>query len=212
MRGSMVELRPEILILADVAEWLPPLERVGLRPLETTPLDGRDELDRMCRAHPPSLVLVDMDDASARARLRWLVEGAFEPAVIACGQTFSSSIADVLDGVDVRGYLVRPASEAQVQATVTIALGSGSLMRVIAPLTLRERQVVARLMRHRRVPTIARSLGISPNTTRNHVKSVFEKFDVRSQEELVLRVREAAADPRRRTMAAAPPRRAPVRG
>lgn len=208
----MVELRPEILIVGEIAEWLHPLERAGLRPIETTPLEGRDELDRKCRAHPPSLVLVDVDDPSARTRLRWLVEGAFEPAVIACGQASSPSSVDELDGMEVRGYLVRPASEAQVQATVTIALGLGSLMRVIAPLTLRERQVVSRLLRHRRVPSIARSLGISPNTTRNHVKSVFEKFDVRSQEELVLRVREAAADPRRRTAVAAPPHRATVRG
>jgi len=55
-------------------------------------------------------------------------------------------------------------------------------------LSPREHQVLRALLAHRRPPAIARELGISPNTVRNHLKSIFGKVGVRSQEELLGRV------------------------
>lgn len=55
----------------------------------------------------------------------------------------------------------------------------------LTSLSSREREILQRLVSHQRVPTIARSLGISENTVRNHLKSIFGKTGVHSQEELL---------------------------
>ncbi|RMH40136.1 MAG: hypothetical protein D6689_14595 [Deltaproteobacteria bacterium] len=52
-------------------------------------------------------------------------------------------------------------------------------------LSARELEIVRHLLAGRRVPHIARSLGLSPNTVRSHLKSVFKKLGVRSQGELI---------------------------
>jgi DNA-binding NarL/FixJ family response regulator len=55
----------------------------------------------------------------------------------------------------------------------------------VSTLSLREREVLRELLANRRVPTIAKSLGISPSTVRNHLKSIFQKVGVHSQAELI---------------------------
>jgi DNA-binding NarL/FixJ family response regulator len=62
----------------------------------------------------------------------------------------------------------------------------------------REQQVVQLLLQHLRVPAIARRLGISQQTVRNHLKSVFRRTGVRSQQELLDRIAlSAASQPKR---------------
>jgi DNA-binding NarL/FixJ family response regulator len=55
----------------------------------------------------------------------------------------------------------------------------------LAALSERERAVLHGLVEHRRVPAIAEHLGISAHTVRNHLKAVFAKFRVSSQQELL---------------------------
>lgn len=57
--------------------------------------------------------------------------------------------------------------------------------RRFGELTRREQEVVDLLAQGSRVPTIARKLYISPNTVRNHLKRVYQKLGVHSQEELI---------------------------
>jgi FixJ family two-component response regulator len=54
-----------------------------------------------------------------------------------------------------------------------------------ATLTGREREVLEGLLNNRRVPMIARTMGISPSTVRNHLKAIFSKVGVHSQAELI---------------------------
>ena len=55
----------------------------------------------------------------------------------------------------------------------------------LASLSEREREVLRELLANRRVPSIARTLDISPSTVRNHLKSIFHKVGVHSQEALI---------------------------
>jgi len=52
-------------------------------------------------------------------------------------------------------------------------------------LSSREQEIVGRLIAGDRVPAIAKALFLSPSTVRNHLSSVFRKFDVSSQQELI---------------------------
>jgi PAS domain S-box-containing protein len=60
-----------------------------------------------------------------------------------------------------------------------------------APLSTREREVLALLAQAARVPAIATHLHISQNTVRNHLKAIFAKLGVRSQSALIERVHAA---------------------
>ena len=60
---------------------------------------------------------------------------------------------------------------------------------VLVDLSNREREILEHLMRGSRVPAIAKTLYISPNTVRNHLKAIYRKVDVSSQSELIERVR-----------------------
>ncbi len=59
-------------------------------------------------------------------------------------------------------------------------------LRLVSP---REWEVLERLRSGLRVATIARELSISPNTVRNHLKSIYRKLGVRSQTELLEQLR-----------------------
>lgn len=63
----------------------------------------------------------------------------------------------------------------------------------LAGLSEREKEVLTQLVSGSRVPDIAGALHISPNTVRNHLKSIFRKVGVGGQGELIHRVRELSA-------------------
>jgi PAS domain-containing protein/DNA-binding CsgD family transcriptional regulator len=55
----------------------------------------------------------------------------------------------------------------------------------LTSLSSRQWQVLVRLLRGERVPTIAADLFLSPRTIRNYLAAIFERFDVHSQGELI---------------------------
>jgi PAS domain-containing protein/DNA-binding CsgD family transcriptional regulator len=55
----------------------------------------------------------------------------------------------------------------------------------LTSLSSRQWQVLVRLLRGERVPTIARDLFLSPSTVRNYLAAIFERFGVHSQAELI---------------------------
>jgi DNA-binding NarL/FixJ family response regulator len=79
-------------------------------------------------------------------------------------------------------------------APVPQAVHEGDEVRrsALARLTRRETEVLALLGRGARAAQIARQLGVSPATVRNHVQSILKKLGVHSQLEAVL----LARDPR----------------
>jgi DNA-binding NarL/FixJ family response regulator len=60
---------------------------------------------------------------------------------------------------------------------------------LLSSLRPREQEVVRLMLQHYRVPAIAARLGITAQTVRNHLKSVFRRTGVRSQQELLERFR-----------------------
>jgi DNA-binding NarL/FixJ family response regulator len=54
-----------------------------------------------------------------------------------------------------------------------------------AELTRRQREILIRLLNAQRVSMIASDLYLSPSTVRNHLTTIFSKFAVHSQAELL---------------------------
>jgi DNA-binding NarL/FixJ family response regulator len=70
-------------------------------------------------------------------------------------------------------------------ADETIWLDHDGVECPMAMTTAREKEVIRGLIAYRRISVVADVLGISVHTARNHLKSVFRKLDVHSQDELL---------------------------
>jgi DNA-binding CsgD family transcriptional regulator len=129
---------------------------------------------------------------------------ASEPRVFGPEQR---ALADAIIGLLVRGSAVGSAAlrrlhrlEAGLQKLALDLAAIGfrvaghngyppDLQPALRTLSAREWEVLRRLRRGERVPAISRKLFISPNTTRNHLKSIFRKLGVASQQQLLERLR-----------------------
>jgi DNA-binding CsgD family transcriptional regulator/PAS domain-containing protein len=60
-------------------------------------------------------------------------------------------------------------------------------------LTTRQLEIVELLLRGVRVPTIAKTLYISPSTVRNHLSQIYRRYNVHSQAELLEKLRKTSA-------------------
>jgi len=97
---------------------------------------------------------------------------------------------------DARARLLESALHRIAQELARVDLPGATAESAAPPLCglrPREQEVVRLLLQHLRVPAIARRLGISQQTVRNHLKSVFRRTGVRSQQELLDRIALAAA-------------------
>ncbi len=92
------------------------------------------------------------------------------------------------------GFVVKPFEPPQLFAAIEVALGQGRAPstrapsldpKLTEPLSPREREVLDQLLAHKRPPAIAKTLFISQHTVRNHLKSIFAKLGVDSQQELL---------------------------
>lgn len=94
-------------------------------------------------------------------------------------------------GDDLRSSLHRIGSELQ-RLSLSVDLGAPTLATdhpALKDLTEREFEVLARLISGARVPAIAKQLGISPHTVRNHLKSIYRKVGASDQSDLIERIR-----------------------
>jgi DNA-binding CsgD family transcriptional regulator/PAS domain-containing protein len=76
-------------------------------------------------------------------------------------------------------------------AAMSTAMPTATEMPEISALSTREYEIVVRLAHGERVPHIARTLFLSESTVRNHLTSVYRKFGVGSQVELLDRLSRA---------------------
>lgn len=201
LRLLIVQKRPDAPPLADVTTSL---GHVVVQVVEPSNVDG--SLD----AFDVALIEVDpKDDACVTAAET--CRRAARPVVLVSPPMTPPATARLL-AARPRGVVLRPFVPAQLDAALAIAAQSSEELRAAQTLAKiadlvrdgamdgkartrdenpfdalseRERVVVERLLEHDRVPRIAERLGISTFTVRNHLKSIFRKVDVSSQQELL---------------------------
>ncbi len=173
------------------------LESAGYQVAEVLAAAG--DVLSACVRHHPDLLLVDimLADGDGIHLVEKLREAVAKMAVVfVSGKTDRETFARAAE-VAPEGYVVKPFTPAQLLAAVDIALGASqqqgapiSLADVVGieRLSPREKEILGRLMDHRRPPTIAQELHLSPHTVRNHLKSIYAKLGVGSQQELLDRV------------------------
>lgn len=96
-------------------------------------------------------------------------------------------------------HLVKIAAEVEASGVLHrfFALPDPERMPELQRLSVRQWEIMSRLLQGERVPAIARDLFVSPSTVRNQLSTIFRRFGVHSQAELlgVLATRRAGGSP-----------------
>lgn len=128
----------------------------------------------------PGLVVVRGDGTETLAEATDLARR--HSVILVSGETTREAFARAATA-KVAGYVTVPFAPPQLIATLTMVLA-----RRGPAFTRREQQVADHLLQHARAPAIAEALHMSTNTARNHIKAMFVKLGVRSQQELINRL------------------------
>jgi DNA-binding NarL/FixJ family response regulator len=197
--------------LSGLVDMLPDMEVVGVG------YDGEEAI-ALCRKEEPDVVLMDismpkMDGISATREIRSLLP---QTAVIIL--TAHEEDEQVFEGIKAgaQGYLLKDADPEDLSRAIrTVHAGdtiiapdlaqkmlntfqSGKLSgssRLIPPLTERELEVIRALARGQSDRQIARSLGISEKTVRNHTSNIYRKLHIFDRTQAVIyAIREGVID------------------
>ncbi len=166
------------------------LEREGYRVPETVtrPEQLAGALDRV----RPELVLLDINLGEGGSGLELATRLPAGLPVVFCSAHSDRETLERAGALFPGGFVVKPIDRRQLAATLAMALASRRPKPAVqadppglASLSAREREIVQQLLSHKRAPAIASSLFISQHTVRNHLKKIFAKLNVRSQQELL---------------------------
>jgi PAS domain S-box-containing protein len=89
--------------------------------------------------------------------------------------------------VELEQHLTRIAREVEAAGLVgrRASMPDRGQVPALDDLSSRQWQILIRLLQGDRVPTIARAMYLSPSTIRNHLSTIYKKFGVHSQAELI---------------------------
>lgn len=164
------------------------LEAEGYRVPEV--ISRAQDFDAALARVNPDLVLLDIDLGDGKGTELAKRIPPQTPFVFVSGHTDDSTL-DEASARRPSGFVVKPFEPPQLLAAIEVAIVSArSKAPAVAPklmetLSAREREVLDQLLAHRRPPAIAKALFISQHTVRNHLKSIFAKLGVQSQQELL---------------------------
>jgi DNA-binding NarL/FixJ family response regulator len=141
-------------------------------------LTGGATLDIASRAINEGRVCRFLTKPCAPALIRAAISDAVRAAVAAAATEMLLRVA----------RLERPKGEPCARDGAPAGYGTLEPARV-ATLSARELEVLALVLDGKRTAHVAKALFVSPHTARNHLKAIFRKLDVHSQEELLARGR-----------------------
>lgn len=190
----------DVLVIAEQPSIVRDLSRTkGLSVRSTTPDRRTAEL----AVSRPSVVVIDLGTPSG-AGLRWVVECTTQdggPPVVVVASIVRPEVARLVIGAGARAFLSEDERHALlVPAIHAVAAGgvvlSPRVARAIAEghagddeveqglrLTKREQAVLEHLARGLTYDEVAEALGVTANTVRTHVRSLYDKLEATSRTE-----------------------------
>ncbi|WP_199522423.1 response regulator transcription factor [Geodermatophilus marinus] len=193
---AVLDASPEVAVVGEAADGAELLALVAtttpdvvLTDLSMPRLSGTAAIDELTRRYPGVVVLVltmHEDDASLFGALRagargYLLKGADREEIV-------RAVLAVAGGDAVYGGAV-------ARRVVDSLTGASARVPALPELTAREREVLDLLAAGLRTSQVARRLGLSEKTVRNHVSAVLTKLQVPDRAAAVARAREAGLGP-----------------
>ncbi|MET0324465.1 MAG: LuxR C-terminal-related transcriptional regulator [Ilumatobacteraceae bacterium] len=139
-----------------------------------------------------ALALADGDRGAARAHTIAALTVAADVGMDRTVFRVGPGVVDLIDdvGPDVPGVWVERADDGRVRAATTSTSTVGSRSRLVEQPTDRERNAARYLPSRLTIAEIARELGISPNTLKTHLRSLYRKLEVTSRQDAVTAARD----------------------
>jgi DNA-binding NarL/FixJ family response regulator len=173
--------------------------------------DGDEAIELAARLRPDVILMdLQMPGRSGVEATRAIVARDPSVAVLVLTMFEEDDLVVAAVRAGARGYLLKGATRDDLRRAITAAasgqaiFGPAVAARLTAlfedprrqrqpfpDLTDRERDVLELVAQGRANPEIARRLGISDKTVRNHVSSIFAKLEVLGRPEAIVRAREA---------------------
>jgi DNA-binding NarL/FixJ family response regulator len=165
----------------------------------------RREAVQMARQLQPDVILMDvvLEGPTDGIEAAQLIQRTIETSIIYVTGQATASIVEAAARSGALGYIVKPFQTQQLTSSIEIALHRRYDVRALndepfsrgrtrTPATIqalsvteREKEVIRALIYYRRLGKVADVLGISVHTARNHLKSIFRKLSLHSQDELL---------------------------
>lgn len=181
--------------------------------------NGDEAVALAARLHPDVVVIdVQMPRRSGVEATRAIMARSPATAVLVLTMFEEDDLVVAAMRAGARGYLLKGATRDELRSAITtVAAGGavfgpavasrlgtiiergGSSARPFPDLTDREHEVLEQMAQGRANPDIARRLGISEKTVRNHVSIIFAKLEVMGRPEAIVRAREAGMGGERRS-------------
>jgi DNA-binding NarL/FixJ family response regulator len=181
--------------------------------------DGDEAVALAARLRPDVVVMdVQMPGRSGVEATRAIMARSPSTAVLVLTMFEEDDLVVAAMRAGARGYLLKGATRDELRTAITtVATGGavfgpavagrlgaiiergGSTGRRFPDLTDREHEVLELMAQGRTNPDIARRLGISEKTVRNHVSIIFAKLEVMGRPEAIVRAREAGMGGERRS-------------
>jgi DNA-binding NarL/FixJ family response regulator len=157
------------------------LAPAGVRVVFTSAHADERTLERVGTARAAGFVVKPFSQKQLRAALQ--VALALAPSAGPANDELAAHVATARRALaDLEGALAGAAPAAAAQREVAVRLRADTRLEL---LSVREHEVLRGLLVHHRVPAIAEQLEISAHTVRNHLKAIFAKLRVSSQQELL---------------------------
>lgn len=177
--------------------------------------DGREAIHLARQLHPDVILMdIVLRGRSSGIEAALSIQRAIDTSIIYVTGQSSDAFVNAAARSGALGYIVKPFQVQQVTSSIKIALHRRNETRAIhahssvrrttgverlsasrEPLTTpaiqaldvtpREKEVIRGLISYRRLGRVADVLGISVHTARNHLKSIFRKLHLHSQDELL---------------------------
>ena len=175
---ALLEIEPDFVVVAEADDGVAALEQYAIQQPDVTLLDIR--MPRMDGLQTLERLLVRRPDARIIMLTTSELEDEIERAVElgACGYLLKKITGDEL----ARAIRLVHSGEICLPAEVTRRLAAN---RLAPRLSEREREVLALLPRGLTNPEIAHALGITLNTAKTHLHTIFSKLDVANRAEAV---------------------------
>lgn len=179
---------PDWATARHLAEVLNAAGLMVLRPVH----GAREAIEQATRAVPDLIVSeIKLDGGADGINAARTIARRHDVALLFLSVQFDESTLHRAAGTGAAAFLVKPFSDSQLLASVRLALFSRPPSEDENPevrrvrLSPREAEIAEALAQGSRVTRIAAALTVSPHTVRNHLRSIFRKLEINSQQELI---------------------------
>lgn len=153
-------------------------------------LNGSENIIEEIERLDPDIILSDIyikNQNTGIEILKTIQEKEPKPLIFISAYS-TNDIIEHINGIKHDGFIVKPFTDAQVIATVKLVASKHNPNNLDLNLSCREKEIMQLMINGLNTSEIASHLYISPHTVKSHRKNIYEKLEVTSISQLILKI------------------------